>query len=398
MIVHDEPAVSQAVAVTEVSVILPCLNEAETLEACIVKAMRTMHDHFIDGEVIVADNGSTDGSIEIAKRLGARVVHVSRKGYGSALQGGIAAARGKYIVMGDADDSYDFTHIPRFLEKLREGEDLVMGNRFLGGIQPGAMPPLHRYLGNPVLSGLGRLLFGSPCRDFHCGLRGFNKASIERLQLDTPGMEFASEMVVKATLHRLRISEVPTTLQPDGRSRAPHLRSFRDGWRHLRFMLLFSPRWLFFYPGIALMVLGCLGMAWLYPGPRVIGGVTFDVHSLLFAAASILVGFQAVVFSVVGKVFAMTTGLMPFTRAWQALLKKLRLEIGLGVGAAVFVLGLAGALWALGLWNARDFGPLNSESTLRIVIPSVMSLVLGAQIIMASFFLSIVALHRVDRS
>ncbi|MGH7135946.1 MAG: glycosyltransferase family 2 protein, partial [Pirellulales bacterium] len=228
---------------------MPCLNEAATTGKCVVKALRAIDDGFIDGEVIVADNGSTDGSVEIAAAAGARVVYASRKGYGSALAAGIAAARGTFVVMGDADDSYDFSHIPRFVERLREGDDLVMGNRFLGGIEPGAMPPLHRYLGNPLLSGIGRLLFGSPCRDFHCGLRGFRREAICALGLRTPGMEFASEMVVKATLHGLKISEVPTTLSPDGRNRPPHLRSFRDGWRHLRFMLLFSPRWLFFYPG-----------------------------------------------------------------------------------------------------------------------------------------------------
>ena len=267
-----------------------------------------------EGEVIVADNGSTDGSRELARAAGARVVPVEAKGYGSALMGGILAARGKYVVMGDADDSYDFSHVPRFLEKLRAGYDLVMGNRFLGGIQPGAMPALHRYLGNPVLSGIGRLFFHSPCGDFHCGLRGFSKEAIERLDLRTTGMEFASEMVVKATLHGLRIGEVPTTLSPDGRSRPPHLRSWRDGWRHLRFLLLYSPRWLFFYPGLThCCSTGLTIILWLLPGPRRVGPVVLDVHTMLGGAALVLIGFQSVAFAVLAKVFAVNSGLMPWT-------------------------------------------------------------------------------------
>src|SRR5919197_585369 len=264
----------------ELSIVMPCLNEAETLTICIRKAKQSLREHSIAGEIIVADNGSHDGSQALAARMGVRLVHVQAKGYGNALMGGIAAARGKYVIMGDADDSYDFTSLGPFITKLRAGYDLVMGNRFKGGIQPGAMPVLHRYLGNPVLTGLGRLLFGSPCGDFHCGLRGFNKAAIMRLGLRTTGMEFASEMVVKATLYRLRIAEVPTTLSPDGRSRPPHLRSWRDGWRHLRFLLLYSPRWLFLYPGALLMLVGLVMMLWLLPNPRAIGYITLDVHTL----------------------------------------------------------------------------------------------------------------------
>src|ERR1051326_9078758 len=258
----------------ELSVVMPCLNEAETLPTCIRKAKKALHQLGIRGEIIIADNGSSDGSPEIAASLDARVIHVAEKGYGSALMGGIKAARGKYIIMGDADDSYDFTNLRPFVEKLRAGYDLVMGNRFKGGIAPNAMPPLHRYLGNPVLTGIGRIFFRSPCGDFHCGLRGFNRAAIQRLDLRTRGMEFASETVVKASLHGLRITEVPTTLSVDGRNRPPHLRSWRDGWRHLRFLLLYSPRWLFLYPGLLLMIVGAVASGWLLVGPRVVDGIT----------------------------------------------------------------------------------------------------------------------------
>ncbi|HQU41749.1 MAG TPA: glycosyltransferase family 2 protein [Pirellulales bacterium] len=376
----------------EVSVVMPCLNEAATIGACVAKARLAMEEHFIEGEVIVADNGSGDGSIVIAAAAGARVVHAARRGYGGALAAGIAAARGSFVIMGDADDSYDFSHIPRFLEKLREGDDLVMGNRFLGGIEPGAMPALHRYLGNPLLSGVGRLLFGSRCRDFHCGLRGFRREAIQRLGLRTPGMEFASEMVVKATLHGLRISEVPTTLSPDGRSRPPHLRSFRDGWRHLRFMLLFSPSWLFLYPGVALMAIGLFAVVLLAWNARTVGAVTFDVHTLLYAVASLIVGFQAVLFSVFARVFGMTTGLLPTTKTWQKLFERVKLEAGLATGAALFLAGLAGSVVALRAWSDVAFGPLPRSDTLRIVIPSVGGLMLGCEIVMASFLLSVLGL------
>lgn len=381
----------------EVSVVMPCLNEALTLEVCIAKARDAMALHDISGEVIIADNGSSDGSQRIARQAGARVVDVERKGYGSALLGGIAAARGKYVIMGDADDSYDFTHIPRFVERLREGNELVMGNRFLGGIMPGAMPPLHRYLGNPVLSGIGRLLFHSPSGDFHCGLRGFSKRAIDSLGLKTPGMEFASEMVVKATIHELKICEVPTTLSPDGRDRPPHLRSWRDGWRHLRFMLLFSPRWLFFYPGALLALVGVFVMACLLPGARTIGGVTFDVHSLLFAAAAILVGFQAVLFSLLGKVFGMNTGLMPYTPFWKRLFRRVGLETGLVFGGALFLTGLGLSIGAVGAWSNVEFGPLDAHRTLRLVIPAALLLVLGCQIVMSSFFFSVLGLIQDER-
>ena len=276
----------------EVSVVMPCLNEAETLAVCIQKARACLADNGVSGEIIIADNGSTDGSQSIAEAGGARLVPVEAKGYGSALMGGIAAACGRFVIMADADDSYDFSALMPFIEKLRAGCDFVIGNRFKGGIAPGAMPPLHRYLGNPVLSGLGRLFFLCPAGDLHCGLRGFSRDAFERMKLQTTGMEFASEMVVKATLLGLRIAEVPTTLSPDGRSRPPHLRSWRDGWRHLRFMLLFSPRWLFLYPGLLLMLAGLGVGGWLLPEERQLGETTLDVHTLAYAALSVLLGFQ----------------------------------------------------------------------------------------------------------
>jgi len=378
----------------ELSVVMPCLDEGETLACCIEKAQQAMREHGIRGEVVVADNGSSDGSAEIARLLGARVVEVEQKGYGSALLGGISAARGRYVIMGDADGSYDFLQIPRFLEKLREGHDLVMGNRFQGGIEPGAMPALHRYLGNPILSGLGRLFFGSPCGDFHCGLRGFNRRAILRLNLRTTGMEFASEMVVKATLQGLSLGEVPTTLSPDGRQRPPHLRTWRDGWRHLRFLLMYSPRWLFLYPGCALMATGSVVSAWLLPGPRNLGPFTLDVHTLLFACVAILIGFQAVLFAVLSKVFAIGEGLLPPDARLQRLSRCVTLEWGLLVGAALIVGGLAGSAVAVRIWAGRGFGALEPGETLRLVIPAVVATALGCQVVLFSFFLSIVGLSR----
>src|SRR6266542_3488274 len=307
-------------ALPELSIVMPCLNEAETIGACIAKARRFLDSSGVGGEIVVADNGSTDGSQQIAASAGARIVGVAERGYGSALQGGIAAARGRFVVMGDADDSYDFSALGTFIEKLRGGADLVMGDRFAGGVLPGAMPPLHRYLGNPVLSAVGRLFFRSPVRDFHCGLRGFAKSAYERMHLRTTGMELASEMVVKATLLGMRIEEVPIVLHPDGRSRPPHLRSWRDGWRHLRFLLLYSPRWLFLYPGLLLMFIGALVVGWLLPHPRTVGSVTFDVQTLLYAGMAIVIGFQAALFAIFTKVFAINAGLLPEDRKLQTAL------------------------------------------------------------------------------
>jgi len=378
----------------ELSVVIPCLNESDTLAGCVRTAQTAIRENRIAGEVIVADNGSNDGSVEIALKLGARLVRIPAKGYGSALMGGIAAARGKFIIMGDADDSYDFTNLQPFVVKLREGFDLVMGNRFKGGIKPGAMPPLHRYLGNPVLTGIGRLFFHSACGDFLCGLRAFSKEAAIRLDLRTTGMEFGSEMVVKATLHGMRITEVPTTLSPDGRSRPPHLRSWRDGWRNLRFLLLYSPRWLFLYPGILLMLLGSAIGLWLLPGPRAISGLALDVHTLLYAAAAVFIGFQAVAFSAFTKVFAITTGLLPADPSIDRLFRLATLERGLAIGAFMSLLGFLGSLYAVGEWQARAFGDLDPQRELRIVIPSVLFLVLGCQTILCSFFLSVLGLAR----
>lgn len=379
----------------ELSIVMPCLNEAETLAVCIGKAQASLKALGVAGEVIIADNGSTDGSQQIATEMGARVVSIPVKGYGSAIRGGVEAARGKFVIMGDADDSYDFANLGPFLEQLRAGHDLVMGNRFKGGIEPGAMPWLHKYLGNPVLTATGRLFFHSPCSDFHCGLRGFRKAAIEQLELRTTGMEFASEMVVKATLNKLRIAEVPTTLSPDGRSRSPHLRSWRDGWRHLRFMLLYSPRWLFLYPGLLLMILGTLISARLLLGPAQVAGATVDIHTLLYSAMAIVIGFQTVVFAVFTKVFATTQGLLPEDPRLNKLYDYIRLETGLVVGTLLLLLGLGISVYAFASWRARLYGPLNPSEILRQVIPAVTLIMLGLQTVLSSFFLSILGLkHR----
>lgn len=378
----------------ELSVVMPCLNEAETLETCIIKARRALNELNVRGEVIVADNGSTDGSQDIARRANARVVSVEGKGYGSALMGGINAARGKFIVMGDADDSYDFSNLEPFLEKLRAGFDLVMGNRFKGGIAAGAMPWHHRYLGNPVLSAIGRLFFHSPAGDFHCGLRGFRRTAVMEMDLRTTGMEFASEMVVKATLKKMRIAEVPTTLRPDGRNRPPHLRSWRDGWRHLRFLLLFSPRWLFLYPGLLLMMAGTIAGAWLLRGPIFIANVGFDVQTLLYAAMAIVIGFQAIVFALFTKVFGISEGLLPEDPRLNGLFRIVTLERGIVVGLLLLLAGLAGSIYAVSFWDERSFGPLDPSKTLRIIIPSITSLILGCEIVLSSFFLSVLGLKR----
>lgn len=390
------PAASGGLDATEplkLTVVMPCLNERPTVGACIRKALATIEAMGLRGEVIVADNGSSDGSQESALKAGARVVPVEARGYGSALRGGIAAARGNYVIMGDADDSYNFTQLADFVDKLEEGYDLVMGNRFQGGIQPGAMSALHRYLGNPVLSWLGRLFFKSPIGDFHCGLRGFRKDAIDSLQLQSTGMEFASEMVVKATLFGLKIAEIPTTLSPDGRDRRPHLRTWRDGWRHLRFLLLYSPRWLFLYPGIALLMLGIAIGFWLLPGPRTIAAVTFDLHTLLFGAMAVLIGFQSIYFAVFSKVFAIREGLLPEDPRLSVLFRYITLEVGLCVGALLSLLGIGAWTFGLQYWAARHFGGLDPQKTLRIVIPGLVSLCMGVQIILSSFLLSVLGMR-----
>jgi len=381
----------------ELSIVMPCLNEAETLGVCIEKAQRFLATSGVRGEVIVADNGSTDGSQAIAERLGARVVAVSERGYGSALHGGISAARGRYVIFGDSDDSYDFTDLGAFLERLRAGDALVMGNRFRGGIEPGAMPPLHRYFGNPVLSAIGRLFFHSPVSDFHCGLRGLSRAAYERMAPTTSGMEYASELVIKATLARLPISEVPIVLHPDGRSRPPHLRSWRDGWRHLRFMLLFSPRWLFLVPGCALLGVGSAVSVWLLSGERRIGSAALDIHTLLIAGLACLLGYQLIVFALFTKVFAVTEGFQPMPGYLDRLFRHVSLELGIVVGMLLALVGL-GALAAATLgWSAVGFGALDPRLTMRQVIPGAILLVIGIQTIFSSFFLSLLGIRRRSR-
>jgi glycosyltransferase involved in cell wall biosynthesis len=386
--------VSQADLKIELSIVMPCLNEAETIAGCIRQARRSLSENNINGEVIIADNGSTDGSRDIAVKSGARVVEIAEKGYGSALAGGIAAADGEFIIMGDADGSYDFSRLTDFVDKLRQGYDFVIGNRFQGGIYPQAMPFLHKYLGNPVLTGIGRLFFKAPVGDFHCGLRGFKKTALEKLDLRTTGMEFASEMIVKAQLQNMRVTEVPTTLAPDGRSRKPHLRTWRDGWRHLRFMLLYSPKWLFFYPGILLLVIGMIGGLWLLPGSRTVAGVTFDIHTLLYCSAAVFIGFQSILFAAFYKIFALTENLQPPDPVFNRLFKIFTLERGLITGCLLLILGLAVSFYAVGIWGSESFGDLNPQQTLRLVIPAVLSMILGCQIILSSFFLSILGINR----
>jgi glycosyltransferase involved in cell wall biosynthesis len=374
----------------ELSILMPCLNEAETLATCIGKAQSYLSSSGVSGEIIIADNGSTDGSQEIATALGARVIDVGEKGYGSALLGGINAALGDYVIMGDADDSYDFSDLDAFLARLRAGDQLVMGNRFLGGIAPGAMPPLHRYLGNPVLSAVGRIFFRSPVRDFHCGLRGFSRQAILDLKLQTTGMEFASEMVVKASLGGTRMSEVPTTLKKDGRSRPPHLRSWRDGWRHLRFLLIFSPRWLFLVPGAAAFLLGLLGTFYLALGPLTIGDVGFDISSQIYFAALCVVGYQAILFAILTKIYAQHEGFrIPRSRNFDRLERRISLESAAIVGLILFALGFAIAIAQFSMWASVGFGPLVAGSTLRIAIQAALLMMLGAQTVMAGMFLGV---------
>lgn len=371
----------------ELSIVMPCLNEAETLETCIRKAQSYLDRSGVSGEILIADNGSTDGSQEIAAALGARVVNVASKGYGSALMGGIEAAKGEFVIMGDADDSYDFANLDLFVERLRAGDELVMGNRFRGGIEPGAMPPLHKYLGNPVLSWIGRVLFPSQIRDFHCGLRGFSRASILSLGLRTTGMEFASEVVVKSTLAGLRVSEVPTTLKKDGRSRPPHLRSWRDGWRHLRFLLVFSPRWLFLYPGVIAFLVGVVGSVALLFGPYRIGGVGFDVSTQLYLAALAIVGYQGMVFFVLTKLYGQREGFtLPRGKAFQSLVERLTLENSVFFGAVSFLVGVAIAIAQVVVWANGSFGALDPTDTMRLAVPAALFLILGAQTVMFGMF------------
>jgi glycosyltransferase involved in cell wall biosynthesis len=377
----------------ELSIVMPCLNEAETLEKCIAKATSFLGRSGIAGEIVIGDNGSTDGSIEIARRCGARVVNVPIRGYGAALYGAINASRGKYCVMGDSDDSYDFSNLGAFVKELRAGADLVMGNRFLGGIEPGAMPWKNRYIGNPVLSGLGRFLFSAPAKDFHCGLRGFSRDAFLRMDLRTTGMEFASEMVIKATLMNMKVVEVPTTLSRDGRSRPPHLRPYRDGWRHLRFMLLFSPDWLFLYPGLLLMLAGLLLGAKLLASGVYIGGARLSVDTLIYAVTMIEIGFQAMLFALLSRAYAIQEGLFPRPAKPTLFDKLFKLERSIILGAVLIIFGIGLFLYAFSIWENARFGPLDVESVTPIVIGSSISFSLGFEVILSSFFLSMLKLN-----
>jgi glycosyltransferase involved in cell wall biosynthesis len=384
--------------VIELSVVMPCLDEADTLETCIRKAQRAMREHNILGEVIVADNGSTDGSQVIGTRCGARVIKVERKGYGNALRGGIAAARGRFVIMGDADDSYDFLEIPRFIEKLRQGYDLVQGCRFTAGggrVMPGAMPFLHRCWGNPMFSAMVRRWFGAESiHDVYCGLRGFTKEFYGRLSLHCTGMEFATEMIIKASLFGEKIAEVPVTLHPDGRkSHTPHLRTFHDGWRTLRFFLMYSPRWLFVIPGIILVLFGLIGYGIAMPGTR-LGRVTFDAHTLLFASLAILCGYQSILFAVFTKTFAVGEGLMPMDASTARFFQVVNLERGLIIATGAIVIGLALLLTAVNQWRLVEFGNLEYAETMRLVVPGITLTALGFQTILSSFFVGILGLAR----
>ncbi|MDG4763485.1 glycosyltransferase family 2 protein [Solwaraspora sp. WMMD406] len=379
----------------EVTVLLPCLNEAETLEVCIRKARGALADLGVVGEVLVSDNGSTDGSQEIAVRAGARVSHAPVRGYGGALINGIEQARGKFVIMADADDSYDLSKLESFIYELRRGHDVVMGNRFQGGIAPGAMPFLHRYLGNPVLSWLGRRLFGLKVGDFHCGIRGFNRDRVRELQLCMPGMEFASELVVRAALNGYDIIEVPTTLSPDGRSRPPHLRTWRDGWRHLRFLLVLAPRKLLIWPGATVFLAGLVGTVVLVVGPLIVGGIGFDVSTLVYTCLAMLVGAQLLLFGAFAVIYGRYEGITNLRQAdrWS---RFLRLETCTGAGVALVLVGLAGTVLAVGAWGAAGFGAQNLSATLRVVLPASTAIGLGATLIFAGLFSSLLSLRRVS--
>lgn len=363
----------------ELTILMPCLNEARTVGACVKAARGYLDDMAIAGEVLVADNGSTDGSVKVALDAGARVIQVAQRGYGAALIAGIDAARGRFVVMGDADGSYDFSGLSGYVDRLRAGADLVMGNRFRGGVAPGAMPFLHRYLGNPVLSFIGRLFFRTSIGDFHCGLRGFAKASMQRLGLVSGGMEFASEMVAKAALARLRIEEVPTTLRPDGRDRPPHLRTWRDGWRHLRFLLLFCPRWLFLYPGLALFLVGGSGLALLSHGTLQVAALGLDIHSLLYMAGATILGAQLVQLAVLTKWVGVLAGIVPKPQWLQRIEGVASLEAGLLASAALLLAGLAWSVWLVSAWGATGFGALDPRVAMRGAIPAVTLMILGMQ-------------------
>jgi len=373
---------------------MPCLNEAETLAVCIRKARSYLAESGVSGEILIADNGSTDGSQQIAETEGARVVNVTARGYGAALIGGIEAARGTYTIMGDADDSYDFTRLGPFLDRLRAGSDLVMGNRLKGGIEPGAMPASHRYLGNPVLSWLGRLFFHIPIGDFHSGLRGFNTERIRALGLSTLGMEFASEMVVRSALAKYEITEVPTTLAKDGRSRPPHLRTWHDGWRHLRFLLIYSPRWLFLYPGLVLLGLGLTGIVVLFPGQLRVGNSTLGIHTFVAACMLVLIGIQAVTFGAIARRYTTLRGLLPPSTRYSPILRALTPERMLVMGLIIFLVALLGLVWSLWQWIAVDFGPLTDDRILRVLTLGFTGIAAAVQLWLAAFLASLMEINQ----
>ncbi|CAM1354634.1 glycosyltransferase family 2 protein [Tenacibaculum halocynthiae] len=375
----------------ELSIVIPCLDEAETIEICIKKAKKFLLTNNISGEIVVGDNGSKDGSIEIIEKNGARLVHINKKGYGAALMGAIEASRGKFIIMGDADDSYDFSNLMPYILKLREGYDLVMGNRFKGGIKKGAMPFLHKYLGNPVLSFIGRLFFKIKIRDFHCGLRGFRKDSIKKLELRTTGMEFASEMVVKSSIFKLKITEVPTILSKDGRSRPPHLRTWRDGWRHLKFLLMYSPKWLFFYPGMFFFLLSTLFFILISINPIHAKELTFDLHTLTYCGAGIILSYQILSFSFLSRIYAINQGLIPVEKKFLNIFNFFNLEKGLLAGIFIFILGFLSSLNLFMDWRQEGYGNINDLNvSFRVLIPSVVMIIVGIQTIFLSFLSSII--------
>ena len=377
----------------ELSIVLPCLNEERTVGTCVVRAKSFLATHRVKGEVIVADNGSTDRSVEIAQSHGARVVCVEEKGYGNALKGGFEAAQGRFIIMADADESYDLVNLMPFVEKLRDGYDLVMGNRFKGGIREGAMPWHHRYIGNPVLSFMGQLFFQTPAKDFHCGLRGFTQDAIRQMDLQTTGMELASEIVIKASILEMRVCEVPTTLSPDGRDRAPHLRSFRDGWRHMRFLLLYSPKWLFLYPGLILLAFGGLASSALFAGPITLPIRFFDFHSFIISGTILMLGFIMVSFSVITRVFTYNTGLLPKRPAFFSLFRYFTLETGLGIGLLLIVLGMIMVVQAVRLSSSPGFESIGFARSVRVVYGACLSILIGGQVIFTSFVLSMLGIN-----
>lgn len=376
----------------ELTILMPCLNESKTIGICIEKAKTFLKLNNIDGEILIADNGSTDGSQEIANNLGARVVDIKEKGYGAALIGGCNAAYGKYVIMGDSDDSYDFLNLMPFIEKLRDGYDLVMGNRFKGGIEKDAMPPLHRYLGNPVLSFIGRVLYKSKIKDFHCGLRGYNRESILKLNLHTLGMEYASEMVVQATLHNLKITEVPTTLKKDGRDRPPHLRSWSDGWRHLTFLFMHCPKWLFLFPGLLLFIIGFIFSAFILSSPIIIKNIEFDVNTLIYTSISTIIGFQLILYYIITIKYAEKTKFIPSTNMSKKLIK-ITMNKGILIGAILVLIGIIGSIVAVHIWSSTGFGNLIPNKMLRLTIPMLVLFVCGIQLMFSSFLLGILEIN-----